>query len=162
MKKGLIVFALSFIAIFTCSDRTYAGFWENLYNGYDQLTSLPKEVTKLQENYDKTMSELSRTKENVNAFQAKNEELFEQNQKFMTQNENLIEQNQHLIKQNQELSLVVNELKKSEKEREQTKSKAIKMVWTVAILVVGYFILIRIIRFFMRLSSRRIKKEDVN
>lgn len=140
IKLSLLTMMIYSITLFISDNRTHAGFWEDLYNGYEQYTNLPEEVNKLQQSYQDTISELNSAKENMEAFQASNE--------------NLIKQNEELMKQNENLTLLVSQMQKDEAERAATQKKVINTAIVAAALIIGYFVLIRIIRFRMRRTHR--------
>lgn len=89
MKLSLLTMVLYSITLFISDTRTHAGFWENLYNGYEQYSKLPEEVNQLQQSYEQTMNELNSAKQNMEAFQERNEDLIKQNEELMKQNDNL-------------------------------------------------------------------------
>ncbi|WP_454189907.1 hypothetical protein [Paenibacillus sp. Marseille-Q7038] len=144
MKKKwqlvLMTLAMYSLLLMYSDQRAQAGFWENVYNGYEQFTNLPEEVNKLQESYEQTMTELNSAKENIQSFQAHNEQL--------------MAQNQHLMEQNENLSSMVNQLQKAEEQRTKTQKRIMTTVITAICLIVFYFVLVRIIRYRMQKHSR--------
>ncbi|MCM3127754.1 hypothetical protein ACFQ3J_14035 [Paenibacillus provencensis] len=141
MKLSLLTMVLYSITLFISDTRTHAGFWENLYNGYEQYSKLPEEVNQLQQSYEQTMNELNSAKQNMEAFQERNEDL--------------IKQNEELMKQNDNLNQLVSQMQQAEADRKATQQKVINTAIAAVLLIIGYFILIRVIRFRMRRASRR-------
>ncbi|WP_211747037.1 hypothetical protein [Paenibacillus sp. Marseille-Q4541] len=144
MKKkwqlSLMTVVMYSLLLVISDHRAEAGFWENVYNGYEQFTNLPEEVNKLQQSYEQTMTELNNAKTNIESFQARNEEL--------------ISQNQYLMEQNENLTTMVGQLQKAEEQRMMTQKRITVMVITAISLIVLYFLLIRVIRYRMRRHSR--------
>lgn len=144
MKKKwqllLMTLAMYSLLLMISDERAQAGFWENVYNGYEQFSNLPEEVNKLQQSYEQTMTELNSAKENIESFQAHNEEL--------------IAQNQYLMEQNESLTSMVSKLQKAEEQRMKTQKRITTTVITAIGLIVFYFVLVRIIRYRMQRHSR--------
>lgn len=144
MKKTwllvLMTLTMYSLLLMISEHRAQAGFWENVYNGYEQFTNLPEEVNKLQQNYEQTITELNSAKENIESFQAHNEEL--------------IAQNKYLMEQNESLTSMVNQLQKAEEQRMKTQKRITTTVITAIGLIVLYFLIVRIIRYRMRRHSK--------
>lgn len=144
MKKTwllvLMTLTMYSLLLMISDERAQAGFWDNVYNGYEQFTNLPEEVNKLQQSYEQTITELNNAKENIESFQAHNEEL--------------IAQNQYLMEQNETLTSMVNQLQKAEEQRMKTQKRITTTVITAIGLIVLYFLLVRIIRYRMRRHSK--------
>ncbi|MEK5058229.1 hypothetical protein BK126_08065 [Paenibacillus sp. FSL H7-0326] len=140
IKLSLLTMVLYSITLFISDARTHAGFWENLYNGYEQYSKLPEEVNQLQQSYEQTMNELNSAKQNMEAFQERNEDL--------------IQQNEELMKQNANLNQLVSQMQQAEADRKAAQQKVINTAIVGVLLIIGYFVLIRVIRFRMRRASR--------
>ncbi|WP_160032371.1 hypothetical protein [Paenibacillus sp. An7] len=136
----LMTLVMYSLLLMVSDERAQAGFWENVYNGYEQFSNLPEEVNKLQQSYEQTMTELNSAKENIESFQAHNEEL--------------IAQNQYLMEQNESLTSMVSQLQKAEEQRMKTQKRVTTTVITAIGLILFYFVLVRIIRYRMQRHSR--------
>ena len=136
----LMTLAMYSLLLIISDHRAEAGFWENVYNGYEQFTNLPEEVNKLQQSYEQTITELNSAKESIESFQARNEEL--------------IAQNQYLMEQNETLTSMVGQLQKAEEQRMKTQKRITNTVITAVGLILFYFLLVRIIRYRMRRHSK--------
>lgn len=111
-----------------------ANYFEDFYNGVEKFSDLPGQVNQLKDSYQETLDELDRTKENAKAFQ---------------------EQNAQLVEQNRQLAETVNQLKEVNEAKDAKARKFKIMLITVIVLVAGYFIGIRLLRFIMRRSNRK-------
>ncbi|MCJ8013969.1 hypothetical protein MUG84_19765 [Paenibacillus sp. KQZ6P-2] len=124
-----IVWAL----LFTDSS-IHANYFEDFYNGVEKFSELPGQVNQLKKSYLETLDELDRTKQSAKAFE---------------------EQNAQLVEQNRQLAETVNHLKEVNELKDANARKFKNMLITVLLLVAGYFIGIRVLRFAMRYSNRR-------
>ncbi|WP_339323752.1 hypothetical protein [Paenibacillus sp. FSL W8-0194] len=114
-----------------------ANYFNDFYNGVEKFSGLPGEVNELKESYRQTLDELDRAKESAKAFE---------------------EQNAELVQQNRQLAETVNELKKQSDLKDAKARKFKTMLIAVILLVAGYFIGIRVLRFLMRRSNRRVRR----
>lgn len=132
-----------------------ANYFSDLYKGLQNFSELPGEVNKLQENYQQTVEELQQTKnelgETINALGETQSQLGQSLQEMQTYRD----QNAALQEQNRQLSQVVEELKNDRTARENYYNRIKVTVITGFALLVGYFLLIRLLRFGMRHRSRR-------
>lgn len=140
-RLALIVSIMSSLFLIMGEDRAAAGFWQDIYSGYEQFTNLPEEVNKLKESYEQTITELNNAKTSIESFQERNEEL--------------LAQNEYLKEQNETLTTMVSELQKAEEQRKRTHKRIMVTLITAVSLVIFYFVLIRIIRYRMRRHSHR-------
>lgn len=132
-----------------------ANYFNDLYNGLQSFSELPGEVNKLQESYEQTAEELRQTKEDLGAAVDELGETKDQLSESMQQMSTYQAQNAALQEQNRQLSMVVEELKNDRTARENYFNRIKVTVITGLALIVGYFLLVRLLRFTMRHRSRR-------
>ncbi|QSF45827.1 hypothetical protein [Paenibacillus tianjinensis] len=125
-----------------------ANYFSDLYKGLQNFSELPGEVNQLQENYQETVEELQQTKDELSETVDALGQTQEQMEAYRSQNEALQEQNR-------QLSLVVDELKNDRTARENYYNRIKVTVITGFALILGYFLIIRLLRFTMRHRSRR-------
>ncbi|KWX73031.1 hypothetical protein AMQ84_24350 [Paenibacillus riograndensis] len=118
-----------------------ANYFSDLYNGLQNFSELPGEVNQLQESYRQTTEELQQTKEQLG-------QTLQQMADYQAQNAALQEQNR-------QLSQVVDELKNDRTARENYYNRIKITVITGLALILGYFVLIRLLRLGMRHRSRK-------
>lgn len=138
LGSALLLFGLS---VFLPAPAAHANYFSDLYNGLQNFSELPGEVNKLQESYQQTTEELQQTKDQLGL--------------TLQEMETYREQNAALQEQNRQLSQVVNELKEERTARENYYSRIKVTVITGIGLILGYFVLIRLLRFGMRHRSAR-------
>lgn len=138
ISSALLLLGLSVIIPAPAAKANYIN---DIYNGLQSFSELPGEVNKLQESYQKTTEELQQTKEELG--------------QTLQQMQNYQAQNAALQEQNRQLSQVVDELKNERTAREKYYNRIKTTVITGLALVLGYFLLIRLLRFAMRHRSRR-------
>nr|WP_305024371.1 hypothetical protein [Paenibacillus sp. JX-17] len=114
--------------------QAHAGYFDDWYKGIEQFSDLPNEVYKLKEDYQATLDELDQAKSNAQAYQ---------------------EQNAQLVQQNEKLTAMVSDLRKAQEERDAYARRIKAMLFTVIGLIIGYFILTRLVRYGMRRRSHR-------
>jgi peptidoglycan hydrolase CwlO-like protein len=125
-----------------------ANYFNDLYKGLQNFSELPGEVNKLQESYQQTMDELQQTKDQLGETQ-------DQLGQTLQEMEDYRDQNAALQEQNRQLSLVVDELRNDRTARENYYNRIKVTLITGVGLLVGYFILVRALRFAMRSRSRK-------
>lgn len=125
-----------------------ANYFSDLYKGLQNFSELPGEVNQLQENYQQTVDELQQTKNALGETQ-------NQLGQTLTEMETYRDQNAALQEQNRQLSLVVDELKNDRTARENYYNRIKVTVLSGLALLLGYFLLTRLLRFGMRHRSRR-------
>lgn len=125
-----------------------ANYLNDIYNGIQSFSELPGEVSKLQESYRKTAEELQQTKDELGETKDQLSQSLQQMQTYQSQNAALQEQNR-------QLSQVVDELKNDRAARENYLNRIKVTVLSGLALVLGYFVLIRLLRFTMRARSRK-------
>ncbi|WP_238652723.1 DUF3450 domain-containing protein [Paenibacillus piscarius] len=128
--------------------KAKANYLNDIYNGIQSFSELPGEVSKLQESYRKTAEELQQTKDELGETKDQLSQSLEQMQTYQSQNAALQEQNR-------QLSQVVDELKNDRAARENYLNRIKVTVLSGLALILGYFVLIRLLRFTMRARSRK-------
>lgn len=131
----LILFLLTSTILFHENERTaHAGFFNDIYDNFQQFTELPDEIDELKNSYQKALEDLERARIDTEMYQKQNAELAEQNR---------------------QLTSMLEQMKVDEAEKAR-KSERIKTVIVTAIaLLAGYFLLTRILRFGMRRRTNR-------
>lgn len=114
-----------------------AGLWDNL----KQFSELPSEVNELKQNYRQTL-------DNYNETLTKLDQANESIRSYREENEKLIEQNETLA------SMVL-ELQQAEQTREENARKVRSFLFAAIGVLAGYFMLLRAIRFAMRVRTRQ-------
>ncbi|MFC3748881.1 hypothetical protein [Paenibacillus sp. GCM10012306] len=139
----LLCSALLLLGIFAClpAPSAQANYFSDLYNGFQKFSELPGEVNKLQESYRQTVEELERTKSELD--------------KAKDQLGDTVSQNAALQEQNRQLSQMVDELRDDRQARENNFNRIKVTIITGLGLILGYFLLIRLVRLGMRSRSRR-------
>ncbi|WNS41268.1 hypothetical protein [Paenibacillus sp. MMS20-IR301] len=132
-----------------------ANYFTDLYNGLQSFSELPGEVNKLQESYQQTADELRQTKEDLSTAVDELGQTKEQLSQSLDQMAAYQAQNAALQEQNRQLSLVVDELKNDRTARENYYQRIKVTVITGLALILGYFLLIRLLRLTMRHRSRK-------
>jgi hypothetical protein len=132
-RPGILIF-LSFIALFYSgflmeTPRANAGYFSDLFNGVKQLSELPGEVDELKANYQVTLDKLDEAQSTLDRY---------------------FTQNQELAERNKELAAMVVSLRQEQEAREASIRKTKTWLITGASLLVGYFILLRGLRFILR------------
>ncbi|MDQ0193972.1 hypothetical protein [Paenibacillus wynnii] len=125
-----------------------ANYFNDLYNGLQQFSELPDEVNQLQESYQQTVEELEKTKNELGETKDQLGQTIEDMESYRSENTALIEQNLQLTK-------AVDQLRDERAARESYLRKIKITIYTGLGLLVGYFLLIRLIRFGMRRRSRK-------
>ncbi|WP_226003397.1 hypothetical protein [Paenibacillus sp. BJ-4] len=126
--------ALLFIFGVTRVPGAYAAYWDDVYQGFEQFSRLPGDVYQLKEGYRQTQEELQKARSSIEAYQ---------------------EQNAQLMEQNRKLTDTVTELKNLQAQRDQASHRNKVLLITAVILLAGYFIGIRLLRYGMRRRSGR-------
>ncbi|GIO33865.1 MULTISPECIES: hypothetical protein [Paenibacillus] len=136
LRTAVIFFCLA-CAPFPAGSAASANYFEDFYNGVEKFSGLPGEVNELKKSYEQTLDELDRAKQSAKAYE---------------------EQNAKLLEQNRELAQTVNQLKDESDSKDAKARKFKNMLIAVVLLVAGYFIGIRVLRFFMRRSNRKLRR----
>lgn len=118
-----------------------ANIFSDIYNGFKSFSELPNEVDQLKEGFQQTAEELQQSKEKL--------------ADTMNEMETYRTQNAALQEQNRQLTQMVDELRDERTARDNYYHKLKITIFTGIALVLGYFILIRLIRFSMRSRSRK-------
>lgn len=129
-----------FVSIFVLIYGTFvlrtpaeANYFNDFYRGVEQFSGLPSEVNQLKEGYKETLDDLDQARANAKAYE---------------------QQNKQLMEQNQQLAEKVQKLQQTNQSREDKVNKLKVTLIAVILLVAGYFVFIRILRFIMRRSNR--------
>lgn len=122
---------------FLSAPAASANYFNDFYNGVEKFSGLPGEVNELKESYKQTLDELDRAKESAKAFE---------------------EQNAKLMEQNRQLAQTVGELKEQSDLKDAKARKFKALLIAVILLVAGYFIGGRVLRFMMRRSNRSVRR----
>lgn len=118
-----------------------ANIFSDIYNGFKNFSELPEEVNELKEGYQQTAEELQQAKDKLT--------------NTMQEMEAYRAQNEALQEQNRQLTQMVDELKNERTARENYYRKIKVTIFTGIGLILGYFVLIRVIRFSMLYRSRK-------
>ena len=155
MKSFYIVkrFLLSAILLLVISaflpiPAAKANYFNDLYNGLQQFSELPGEVNQLQESYQQTVEELEKTKDELGATKDQLGQTISDMETYRSQNAALVEQNLQLTK-------VVDQLRDDRAARESYFHRIKISIYTGLGLLIGYFLLTRLIRLGMRSRSRK-------
>jgi len=119
-----------------------ANIFSDIYSGWERVSELPGEVNALQESYKQTLEQLNQTSAQLGQAQA-NVEAFKA-------------QNELLLAQNEKLTDMVSKLQNDQDAKTATAKRIQTMIITVVSLILGYFILIRVMRWGMRRRSGRV------
>lgn len=125
---------LLFIFGITRVPEVHAAYWDDVYQGFEQFSRLPGDVYQLKESYRQTQEDLEKARNSLEAYQ---------------------EQNAQLLEQNRKLTDTVTELKNLQTQRDQASHRNKMFIITAIILLAGYFIGIRLLRYGMRRRSGR-------
>ncbi|WP_339259339.1 hypothetical protein [Paenibacillus sp. FSL R5-0713] len=130
------------VSIASTANAASANIFTDIYSGWERVSELPGEVNALQESYKQTMEQLNQTSAQLGQAQANVEA-------FKTQNE-------QLLAQNQKLTEMVSKLQDDQNARAAASKRIQTMIITVVSLILGYFVLIRVMRWGMRRRSGRV------
>lgn len=139
MKNYRIRVIHSFFLLIFCgcllilSPTAHANYFSDFYDGVQQFSELPNQVNELKQSYEQTLNELEEARASIKDYQ---------------------QQQASLMEQNRQLTESITILKDTESSK-QSQAHQIKVVviWAIALLI-GYFVLIRTIRFVMRRSNK--------
>ena len=134
-----ILFTVTFVST---TNAASANIFSDIYSGWERVSELPGEVNALQESYKQTLEQLNQTSAQLGQAQA-NVEAFKA-------------QNDQLLAQNQKLTEMVSKLQNDQDARTATAQRIQTMVITITALILGYFLLIRVMRWGMRRRSGRL------
>ena len=144
----LSAFLLMVISVFLPYPAAQANYFNDLYNGLQQFSELPEEVNQLQESYQQTVEELETTKNELG-------ETKDQLGQTIKDMETYRSQNAALMEQNRQLTQVVDQLRDDRAARESYLHRIKITIYTGLGLLLGYFLLTRLIRLGMRSRSRK-------
>lgn len=149
--------ALLLLGISACfpAASAEANYFSDLYNGLQSFSELPGEVNRLQQNYKETVEELQQTKEQLGQTVDALGETQSQLGQSLEQMDTYRAQNEALQEQNRQLSLVVDELNNDRTVRENYYNRIKVTMITGLALILGYFLIIRLLRLTMRHRSSR-------
>ncbi|RUT31566.1 hypothetical protein EJP77_09195 [Paenibacillus zeisoli] len=107
----------------------HAGYFNDLFDGVQEMSELPGEVNKLKEEYKSTVSKLEEAQGTMESYR---------------------QQNEALIQQNKKLTETVQSLMDAEADRQASSKRIRVLLITGAALLAGYFILLRVLRVVLR------------
>ncbi|WP_052759538.1 hypothetical protein [Paenibacillus sp. DMB20] len=113
---------------------TQAGYFNDIYNNFQQFSELPDEINELKDSYRRALQDLDRARIDTEVYR---------------------QQNADLAEQNRQLTEMVSQLQEAEAARKRNAERLKTVGITAAALLAGYFILTRALRFGMRRSNRR-------
>ncbi|MDP4099004.1 hypothetical protein OIN60_19960 [Paenibacillus sp. P96] len=116
-------------------DSVQATNWNDILEGWERYSNLPEEVNQLHESYQQTQEQLQQAQENLKSYQ---------------------EQNAQLLEQNRKLTETVTELTRQQQRRAAALHRNKIIFWTSLGLLIGYFVLIRLMRYLMKRRSDRL------
>lgn len=149
------VLLLLMLSVVIPTQTAKANYFNDLYNGLQQFSELPGEVNKLQEGYQKTAEELEQTKNQLGQTISELGETKDQLGQTLESMESYRNQNAALMEQNRQLTMVVDQLRDERETRENYLDRIKITLYTGIALIIGYFVLVRFIRFSMRYRSSR-------
>jgi len=152
LYSALLLLLLSAILPLPAAEANY---FSDLYNGLQQFSELPGEVNQLQESYRQTTEELEKTKNELGQTIEELGVTKDQLGQTLEDMDTYRAQNAALMEQNRQLTQVVDQLRDDRAARENYLHRIKVTIFTGLGLVLGYFLLIRLIRFGMRHRSRR-------
>lgn len=129
------------IAVCLPAPAAHANIFSDIYNGFKSFSELPDEVNELKQGFQQTAEELQQAKDKL-------ADTMKQVEAYQTQNAALQEQNRQLTQ-------MVDELRDERAAREEYYNKIKITIFTGIALILGYFLLIRLIRFSMHHRSRK-------
>ncbi|GIP23643.1 MULTISPECIES: hypothetical protein [Paenibacillus] len=128
-KITIVLFLLLSLGALYSPSSAHAGYLDDFFSGVQEITEIPAEVNQLKQEYKKTVNKLEEAQGTVEAYRKQNEALMEQNKK---------------------LNQTVQALTEAEKDREASSKRIRILVITGAALLLGYFILLRVLRVVLR------------
>lgn len=119
--------------------RANAGYFNDLFRGVQEISELPSEVDELKSNYEETLEKLDEAQASI----VEAEGTLETYRK----------QNEELSQRNEELAATVAALTRAQEKREAEAHRTKVLLLTGVLLLLGYFILLRVIRLILRKST---------
>ncbi|WP_054956237.1 hypothetical protein [Paenibacillus dakarensis] len=116
------------------SQTAHAGYFDDVYNNFKEFSELPGEIDEMKNSYQRALEELDRARLDAELYQKQNAELAEQNK---------------------QLTKMVEQLQQAETARSQRAERIKTAVITALILLAGYFIFTRVLRYGMRSRNKR-------
>lgn len=129
LRRSALIVSMFCFLLLSGQPAAHAGWWGTIKD----ISELPAEVNELKENYRQTVDQLEQAHQNMEIYR---------------------QENQKLLEQNQELTRMVAELKQLEEERQASYRKMKALVLTLAGLLIGYFVMLRGLRVWMRVRAR--------
>lgn len=128
-KMALALLPMLCVGALYLAPTANAGYFNDLFNGVQEISELPSEVSQLKEEYKSTVSKLDEAKGTLESYR---------------------QQNEALIQQNKKLTETVQSLMDAEAERQASSKRIRVLLITGAALLAGYFILLRVLRVVLR------------
>lgn len=116
-----------------------AGFLDRVKDIYD----MPEQIGQLQDQYNETKQELERNREQLETTLKRSEEAAQQ---YKATEQRLMEENRELRSRNEQLEQLIRRLEEAEQANAQRTRQIIRTALTGVLLIVLYFVLMRVIR----------------
>ncbi|MGG1553860.1 hypothetical protein [Paenibacillus ferrarius] len=146
---GLAVCALVAIAgLFGPASSAQASFFDRIKDIYQ----LPSNVEQIQKDYDAAKQQLEEQKGKIDEQQEKLSEAMRQSKET---EEKLLSQNDALKQENEQLQARLKAMEELAQNKEKRNRKITTMILTVIGLVIGYFVIGRVVRFVLWRNRRR-------
>lgn len=130
----LMILITSHTLLYDSGRTAHAGYFNDVYNNFQQFSELPNEINELKNSYQKALQDLDRARIDSEMYQ---------------------KQNADLAEQNRQLTHMVEQLQETENARGQKADRIKTVVITAVALLAGYFVLTRVLRFGMRRRTNR-------
>lgn len=143
-KTSMILLVLLILPLWCPSflPKAEAGAW----NRVKSFFQLPGEVDQLKDKYQEVQQNYEEVQQNFQDTREQLDATRQQAEKYQEEQLKLLEDNKRLEEQNRKLQETVGKLEHSEEERSQGYKKIRRILYTAAGLVVGYFVLGRLLR----------------
>lgn len=160
MKRSLLPFAFALIicysiSILFTSTNAQAGMLDRIkgiYEAPEQLDEMREQYQELQSTYEEQKRE---TMEALESTRMEAERLAAEQQRWQEENERVREENATLEAQNQLLQERVALLEQQEASRQSLTDRVVRVAITALCLLVGYFLTVRIFRYYIWRSGRK-------
>ncbi|WP_424767380.1 hypothetical protein [Paenibacillus sp. sgz302251] len=158
-KAIVLVCFFSILFIAAPYSTVHAGFFDrikDIYNTPVKISELESQYLEAEAALAEQQEQLEQSRQAAEEFLLKQQELLEQNEKFRQQSEQFRQQNEQLIAQNASLQAEMEQMKQ---DRQSFISKLINTVIIIALLIIAYFVSLRVWRYIVwrkhRTAGRR-------